>query len=153
FFFNLKALPLTETAESSPSIEALERKESVSSSKSKQNIVVRADQLLNITITKTGLDLVQRLSALFNDVYNKRLPPSDDADDQSMLSLFNETGQDIFIDCLDGLQFANNPSLKSIILKYNESIPLNIFNEHQTAGRLSVIDEQNVTRRQEFTVK
>ncbi|CAF3899768.1 unnamed protein product, partial [Rotaria magnacalcarata] len=147
------ALPLTETAESSPSIEALERKESVSSSKSKQNIVVRADQLLNITITKTGLDLVQRLSALFNDVYNKRLPPSDDADDQSMLSLFNETGQDIFIDCLDGLQFANNPSLKSIILKYNESIPLNIFNEHQTAGRLSVIDEQNVTRRQEFTVK
>jgi len=75
----------------------------VPSSNSKQIILVRADQLLNITITKTGLDLVQRLSALFNDVYNKRLPPSD-ADDQPMLSLFNGTGRELFIDHLEGLQ-------------------------------------------------
>ncbi len=73
------------------------------SSNSKQIILVRADQLLNITITKTGLDLVQRLSALFNDVYNKRLPPSD-ADDLPMLSLFNGTGRELFIDHLEGLQ-------------------------------------------------
>ena len=80
-----------------------ERKEGVPSSNSKQIIFIRADQLLNITITKTGLDLVQRLSALFNDVYNKRLPPTDD-DDQPMLSLFNGTGQELFIDNLDGLE-------------------------------------------------
>ncbi len=54
-------------------------------------------------MTKTGLDLVQRLSALFNDVYNKRLPPSDD-DDLPMLSIFNATGQELLIDHLDGLQ-------------------------------------------------
>jgi hypothetical protein len=40
---------------------------------------------------------------LFNDVYNKRLPPSDD-DDQPMLSLFNGTGRELFIDHLDGLE-------------------------------------------------
>jgi hypothetical protein len=66
-------------------------------------IVVRADQLLNITMTKTGLDLVQHLSALFNDVYNKRLPPSDD-DDLPMLSLFNGTGRVVSIEKLDGLE-------------------------------------------------
>jgi hypothetical protein len=73
------------------------------SSNTKQIINVRADQLLNITITKTGLDLVQRLSALFNDVYNKRLPPTDD-DDQPLLSLFNATGEEILIVQLDGLE-------------------------------------------------
>jgi hypothetical protein len=64
---------------------------------------IRADQLLNITITKTGLDLVQRLSALFNDVYNKRLPFTDD-DNQPMLALFNGTGRELIIDNLDGLE-------------------------------------------------
>jgi hypothetical protein len=63
---------------------------------------IRADQLLNITITKTGLDLVQRLSVLFNDVYNKRLPFTDD--NRPMLSLFNGTGRELFIDDLDGLE-------------------------------------------------
>ncbi|CAM2723478.1 unnamed protein product [Rotaria socialis] len=111
----LNALPLTGTAESSVT-HAQERKDGVSSTKSKQMILVRADQLLNITITKTGLDPVQRLSAMFNDVYNKRLPPSDDDDDQPILSLFNETVQEIFIDHLDGIQFANNPPLKSMNL-------------------------------------
>ncbi|CAF3340990.1 unnamed protein product [Rotaria socialis] len=110
------ALPLTGAAESSVT-HAKERKDDVSSTKSKQMILVRADQLLNIMITKTGLDLAQHLSAMFNDVYNKRLPPSDDDDDdQPMLSLFNETVQEIFIDHLDGIQFANNPPLKSMNL-------------------------------------
>lgn len=66
-------------------------------------ILVRAYQLLNITITKTGLDLLQRLSLLFNDVYNKRLPPTED-DDEPMLSLFNATGQEILIENFDGLE-------------------------------------------------
>ncbi|CAF0895845.1 unnamed protein product [Rotaria sp. Silwood1] len=145
------ALPLLDKAE--PSVTgAKEQKEDVSSSKSKQLILVRADQLLNITITKTGLNLVQRLSALFNDVYNKRLPPSDD-DDQPMLSLCNETGRELFINNLDGLQFATDSSLQSITLQSHESIPLNVFNERQTTGRLSVIDEQSFKQRQEFSVK
>jgi hypothetical protein len=85
-------------------INERERKEGIPSSNSKQIILVRADQLLNITMTKTGLDLIQRLSALFNDVYNKRLPPSDDDDDQPLLSLFNGTGREISINHLHGLE-------------------------------------------------
>lgn len=80
-----------------------ERKEGVPSSPSKQIVFIRADQLLNITLTKTGLDLVQRLSALFNDVYNKRLPFAE-ADDQPMLSVVNVTGQDLLIDHFDGVE-------------------------------------------------
>jgi len=61
---------------------------------------------LSLTITKTGLDLVQRLSALFNDVYNKRLPTFD-VDDQPMLSLLNATGQAISVYDFDGLEVKN----------------------------------------------
>ncbi|CAF1648366.1 unnamed protein product, partial [Rotaria sordida] len=123
------------------------------SSKSKTVILLCFDQLLNITMTKSGVELLQRLSALFNDVYNKRLPPSDDDDDQPMLSLLNQTGQKITISNLDGLQFTNDLSIKSITLQQNDSIPLNIWYEHQTFGRLSVIDEQNRQRRREFSVQ
>ena len=87
----------------SPVINARKREEDVPSSKSKQMIFVRADQLLNVTITKTGLDLIQRLSVLFNDVYNKRLPATDD-DDLPMVSLSNETGRELVIDHLEGLE-------------------------------------------------
>ena len=48
------------------------------------------------------------------------------------------------------LKFANNPSLESIILKQNESIPLNALVEHQTT---LVIGERSFNRRQEFSVK
>ncbi|CAF4682285.1 unnamed protein product, partial [Rotaria sp. Silwood2] len=137
----LPTLPLTDKTEA-PMINAQEQK-GVSLSKAKQIIFVRADQLLNITITKTGLNLVKRLFALFNDAYHKQLPPSDDNDDLPMLSLCNETGREIFINHLDGLQFATDSSLQSITLQTHESVPLNVFNEHQRAGRLSVIDEQN----------
>ncbi|CAF4323084.1 unnamed protein product [Rotaria sp. Silwood2] len=146
----LPTLSLTDKTEA-PMTNTQEQK-GVSSSKVKQIIFVRADQLLNITITKTRLNLVKHLSALFNDVYNKRLPPSDD-DDLPMLSLCNETGREIFINHLDGLEFATDSSLQSITLQTHESVPLNVFNEHQRAGRLSVIDEQNFKRREEFSVK
>ena len=80
-----------------------ERNEGVPSTQTKQIIVIRADQLLNLTITKTGLDLVQRLSTLFNDVYNKRLPSTDD-DHQPMLALFNATGKQLQIHHLEGVE-------------------------------------------------
>ena len=82
---------------------ASERKEEHPSANSKQIIFIRAEQLLNITLTKTGLDLVQRLSALFNDVYNQRLPFTED-DNQPMLSLYNATGKDLLIDSMDGVE-------------------------------------------------
>jgi hypothetical protein len=69
----------------------------------KQLISIRAYQLLNITVTKTGTDLIKRLSSLFNDVYNQRLPKDID-DNESMLSLYNSTGYDIFIDNLSGIE-------------------------------------------------
>ncbi|CAF4371774.1 unnamed protein product, partial [Adineta steineri] len=100
-----------------------ERKEGVPSINSKQIVFIRADQLLNLTITKTGFDLVQRLSVLFNDVYNKRLPFTED-NDQPMLSLFNGTGREIFIDNLDGLEFAENMTLTSKALKPDGFVPL-----------------------------
>ncbi|CAF4846541.1 unnamed protein product, partial [Rotaria sp. Silwood1] len=136
----------------SAAINEQERKEGIPPSNSKQIISIRADQLLNITMTKGGLNLLQRLSDLFNDVYNKRLPFIDD-DDQPMLSLFNGTGQEINIEHLDGLEIAKNASLTSIHLKHNESIPLIVPNEHHSTARLSVIEEQNSKRRQEFSVR
>ncbi|CAF1245225.1 unnamed protein product [Adineta ricciae] len=131
---------------------ASERKEEHPSANSKQIIFIRAEQLLNITLTKTGLDLVQRLSALFNDVYNKRLPFTED-DNQPMLSLYNATGKDLLIDSLDGLEFDKKTSVISLNLKSNDSVPLVVPSDRQSAARLSVIEEQDFKRRQEFSVK
>ncbi len=51
------------------------------------------------------------------------------------------------------LKIVNDTPLKSATLQQNESIPLNVPNERQTGGRLSVIADQSFKRRQEFTVK
>ncbi|CAF0869350.1 unnamed protein product [Rotaria sordida] len=134
-------------------IDEQERKEGIPSSDSKQIITIRADRLLNITITKAGINLIQRLSGLFNDVYNKRLPFTDDEINQPMLSVLNGTGQEITIAHLDGVEIAKNTSLTSINLKHNESIPLVVLNERHSTARLSVIEEQNLIRRQEFSVQ
>ncbi|CAF1542330.1 unnamed protein product [Adineta steineri] len=144
-------LSLIEKSGSAVSNEQ-ERKEGVPSINSKQIIFIRADQLLNLTITKTGFDLVQRLSVLFNDVYNKRLPFTED-NDQPMLSLFNGTGREIFIDNLDGLEFAENMTLTSKALKPDGFVPLVVANDRQSTARLSVIEEQDFKRRQEFGIK
>ena len=77
---------------------------SIKGSVAKQMIFVRADQLLNITVTKSGLELLQRLSTLFNDVYNKRLPPGDDDEDHPMISIVNRTGKEILVDHLQRIQ-------------------------------------------------
>jgi hypothetical protein len=80
-----------------------QQKREVSSLNAKQLITIRTEQLLNITVTKTGLDLIKHLSSLFNDVYNQRLPKSIDHN-IPMLSLVNSTGQNIFISDLNGLE-------------------------------------------------
>lgn len=58
---------------------------------------------MNVTITKTGLELIKHLSTLFTDIYNQRLPENID-DNESMLSLTNLTGQTVFLENLQGLQ-------------------------------------------------
>ncbi|CAF4784637.1 unnamed protein product, partial [Rotaria sp. Silwood2] len=140
------ALPVTEKQLPSSSNE-----HDISTSSTKQIINIHADQLLNITITKTSLDLLQRVSALFNDVYNKRLPPSDD-DDQPLLSFFNAINKEIIIQRLHGLEFVGDQSLTPMTVKQNESIPLKVPNERQIHGRLSVIEDQSYKRQQKITV-
>jgi hypothetical protein len=55
-----------------------------------------------------------------------------------------------FIFCF---KFAENPSSTSFRLKQNEYVPLIVPNERQSAARLSVIEEQDFKRRQEFSVE
>ena len=117
---SFKASVSSERRESSV-VNAQERKDGVPSSNSKQIICVRADQLLNITITKTGLDLVQRLSALFNDVYNKRLPFAED-DDHPMLALVNATGKDVHLDHFDGLEVRTKIDIFSLSLSFFSTV-------------------------------
>ncbi|CAF4508473.1 unnamed protein product, partial [Rotaria socialis] len=130
-----------------------EQKEHISSSNLKQIISIRADQLLNITITKTGLDLIKHIYDLFTDAYNERIPLNIDDYDESMLSLCNATGKEVMIDNLDGIEFIGNRLSTSTNIKYNESISLITLTERQSAARLSVIAEQNSKRRQELSVK
>lgn len=83
--------------------DAAENEQQVDLLNATQSILIRTDRSLSLTITKTGLELVQRLSTLFNDVYNKRLPPADDHD-LPLLSIHNFTGQDILIENLKELR-------------------------------------------------
>ena len=79
----------------------------ISGLNAQQLISIRTQQLLNITLTKTGLELIKHLSSLFNDMYNQRLP-KDIVNDESMLSLFNLTGQDILVENLTCLEVICN---------------------------------------------
>jgi len=119
----------------------------------KQMILIRADQLLNITITKTGLELVQRLSTLFNDVYNKRLPPGADDEDAPLLSIHNRTGKEFHINELQRLQFLNAKDSKEIFVKNNDIVPLFIPSEaNARIARLSVMNEADFLQREEFSI-
>ncbi|CAF5157062.1 unnamed protein product, partial [Rotaria sp. Silwood1] len=99
--------PISDRVESSSSASTniKQQQNKVSGLNAKQLISIRAHQLLNITITKTGLELIEHLSSLFNDIYNQRLPKNID-DNEPMLSLVNLTGQNLFIDNLNGLQYS-----------------------------------------------
>ena len=87
-----------------------------------------------------------------------------------MLSLFNGTGRQVSVVKLDGLQvcltnfelfvlffycskFADETVEKPVTLEHNQSVPLKGPPERQTAGRLSVIQDQAFKKRQVFTVK
>jgi hypothetical protein len=67
-------------------------------------ILIHSEDLLNLTLTKTTVDLLQRLQIMFNEAYQKSSSSSDDDEEQSMLSINNQTGYIIHIDQIIGLQ-------------------------------------------------
>ncbi len=69
----------------------------------KQLISLQTDQYLNITITKTGFNLIKHLSSLFTDLYKQRLPEYLNHN-KPMLSLVNLMGKNIMINNLHGLE-------------------------------------------------
>jgi hypothetical protein len=85
------------------SSSASEKKEGGMKLDVKKVIYIRAEHLLNVTLTKTTLDLGQRLSVMFNDAYRKG-STSDNDEEQAMLSVLNQTGYDITIDKITGVE-------------------------------------------------
>jgi hypothetical protein len=71
---------------------------------SKNKIHIHAEHLLCITITKTSIDLAQRVSSMFTDASKEEQPITNDVDDESILSVHNMTGYQIVIDELIGVE-------------------------------------------------
>ncbi|CAF1170061.1 unnamed protein product [Rotaria sordida] len=147
---------LLDDPKSSSNTEPVQKDDAVSLD-AKQVIYVRADHLLNITITKTMLNLAQRLSTMFKNAYNTESSwneDNDDDDDRSMLSIHNMTGYDIYIDNLKGVKFLEDKKLNTPIhLKQYDSLPLTVPSERLSATRIPAIAEQMSNRRQEFSVQ
>jgi hypothetical protein len=70
----------------------------------KNKIHIQAEHLLSVTITKTSIELIQRLSTIFTDAYKKDLPIKDDDEDKSILSVHNMTGYEILIDDITNVE-------------------------------------------------
>ncbi|CAF1065734.1 unnamed protein product [Adineta steineri] len=120
----------------------------------KKVISIRADHLLNLTLTKTSLDLSQRLQTMFNDAY-KNNSSSDTVEEQAMLTILNQTGYNIKLDQIVGVQFTdddNNSDEKSFKLKNKETLRLTIPAERLSATHLPAIAEQVAKRKQQFQV-
>lgn len=80
----------------SPSNDKQINKSSKSNFNAKKLILIRAEHLLNLTLTKTTIDLIQRLQKMFNDAYQKG-SQSDEDKQQSMLTINNQTGLNLTI--------------------------------------------------------
>ncbi len=88
----------------SSSEEEAEDKKTILNSKNK--IYLRAEHLLCVTITKTSVDLAQRVSSMFTDAFKEEQPINghENDDDESILSVHNMTGYQIVIDELTGVE-------------------------------------------------
>ncbi len=80
-----------------------QQKEEKKSMDAKQVIHVRADHLLNITVTKTMLGIAQRLSSMLKEAFDQEVSSNED-ENQSLLSVVNMTGDDIYIYHINGVQ-------------------------------------------------
>jgi len=146
-----------------------QRKDISISFNAKNKIQIRSEHLLAVTLTKTSMDLAQRLSAMFSDAYTKDLPTKDDSNEQAILSVHNMTGYDILIDNITGVEVSldfsilkmtilmkfadNNQSESSVNLKHKESIVLTVSDEQLSATHLPTIAKSIGKRQQEFSVK
>ncbi|UJR21587.1 hypothetical protein I4U23_024669 [Adineta vaga] len=84
---------------------------------------------------------------MFNELYSKDLP-SDIDEEHVMLSIHNQTGFDIIIYEIQGIQFRKNeePEDKKIHLKTNQSIQLTIFEERLSATHLPAVNDSSSDR-------
>jgi len=146
-----------------------QRKDISISFNAKNKIHIRSEDLLTVTLTKTSIDLGQRLSEMFSDAYKNDLPKKDDSDEEAILSLHNMTGYDILIDNITGVEvsldfsilkmtilmkFADNTQSEILLnLKHKESIALTVSDEQLSATHLPTIAKSIGKRRQEFSVK
>ena len=125
----------------------------------KKLIYIRAEHLLNITLTKTTLDLFQRIQTMFNDLYKKGTA-SDDDQEQAMVSIFNQTGYELHLHQIKGLKFSQDAKEedgseknKDVYLKSNETLHLTIPGERLKATHLPSITEQVAKRKQQFQLE
>ncbi len=93
-----------------------QRKDISISFNAKNKIQIRSEHLLAVTLTKTSMDLAQRLSAMFSDAYTKDLPTKDDSNEEAILSVHNMTGYDILIDNITGVEVSLDFSILKIVI-------------------------------------
>ena len=74
-------------------------------------LTVSSDQLLNLTISKSGLQSIKRLLNVFNDARHENLP-NDDPEHQPTVTIENLTGQVIAIENLKELQVSFSFSIE-----------------------------------------
>ena len=104
------------------SIEPVHHSTTDANLQAKQLISLRTDDYLNITITKTGFDLVNYLLTVFGNFDKQTLPTS--SDDQPALALVNATGKSIYVSELHGLAVHfplwRNASMSHFFIVYGE---------------------------------
>ena len=69
----------------------------------KQVIYIRAEYLLNLTVTKTMLDVTQRLADILEQDENQNLDSNSD-EDKALLTIVNMSGEVVDIDHIIGVK-------------------------------------------------
>ncbi|UJR16774.1 hypothetical protein I4U23_003674 [Adineta vaga] len=115
----------------------------------KKKFHIRAENLLNITLTKSSFDLIERLTTVFMKAYNNKLSKDDDIEDKSILSVHNLTGYEVLLDDIKDMEIDEMP----IKLKYKDSIAMKVPKERLSSTHLPDIDDQIIKRQQEFSVQ
>ncbi|CAF3870792.1 unnamed protein product [Adineta steineri] len=119
----------------------------------KQVIFIRAEHLLNLTVTKSMLDITQRLSGILDQAYNQKSHGNSD-EDKAFLSILNMTGEVVDIDHIIGVQFLEDSDLTTPVhLEHKDSVPLTVPKERLSATRIPAISDQIANRKQEFSIK
>ena len=81
-------------------------------------ILIRADHLLNLTLTKSTLDLFQRIQSMFSQAYQKGYSSTDDQE-QAMLTIYNQTGYQIQLQQISGIKVSERFHLSFHLLLFS----------------------------------